>query len=90
MIKILDQINIIVGLATVVVCGLIAHPLQTAINNLSKNVDRLTQKIDENNLQITILRERVAKTENSTNSAHKRIDGIADRLLTVEHKCEGE
>lgn len=90
MIKILDQINIIVGLATVVVCGLIAHPLQTAINNLSKNVDRLTQKIDENNLQITILRERVAKAESSTNSAHKRIDGIVERLLTVEHKCEGE
>ncbi len=84
----LDQLSIIVGFATTILCGLIAYPLKTAIEGLSKNIDRLTQKIDDNNTQINNLRERTAKVEASTKQAHHRVDDHDDRIIALEHRCE--
>lgn len=84
----LDQINIIVGLVTIVLCGLFVYPLKTAIDGLSKNIDRLSEKIDDNNEQINNLRERTAKVEASAKQAHRRVDNHDDRILALEHRCE--
>lgn len=84
----LNEISIIVGLATTVVCGLIAYPLKTAIEGLSKNIDRLTEKIDDNNEQIINLRERTAKVEASAKQAHRRVDNHDERIGALEHRCE--
>ena len=83
----LEQLNIITGLATTVICGLVAYPLRTAINGLSKNVDRLAEKIEDNNRQINELRERTAKVEASAKQAHKRVDAYDIRIRELEHRC---
>lgn len=83
----LEQLNVITGLATTVICGLVAYPLRTAINGLSKNVDRLASKIDDNNREINELRERTARVEASAKQAHKRVDAYEVRIREIEHRC---
>lgn len=95
----LNAIHVIIGLAIVIVGYFIATPIKTEfmsristlsanIQTLVKAVERINDKLDLIMADLSDLRERLAKAEASTSSAHKRLDEFEKRLVTVEHKCE--
>lgn len=95
----LNAIHVIIGLAIVIVGYFIATPIKTEfmsristlsanIQTLVKAVERINDKLDLIMADLSDLRERLAKAEASTSSAHKRLDEFEKRLVAVEHKCE--
>ena len=57
------------------------------IRALNQAIDRLADKVDTTNVELNNLRERMARAEGSSSSAHKRLDDFDKRLVAVEHKC---
>jgi hypothetical protein len=50
------------------------------LNYISRGVDDIKLDIKDQNRKISSLVERVAKVEESTKSAHHRIDDIEDKI----------
>lgn len=66
----------VVSLVVLAVTYVIIQPLKQSITSLIKSTDRLADVVDDTKKEVNNLRERVAKVEASSASAHKRLDGI--------------
>ena len=95
----LNAINVILAVAVIVVGYFLITPVKTEfmalmegvradISALNQAIDRLADKVDTTNVELNNLRERMAKAEASSSSAHKRLDDFDKRMVSVEHKCE--
>lgn len=69
----------IVSLVVLGVTWMIIQPLKQSIATLTRSVDRLADAADDTKRVVNDLRERVAKVEASTASAHKRLDRLGDK-----------
>ena len=95
----LNAINVILAVAVIMVGYFLITPVKTEfmammegvradIRALNQAIDRLADKVDTTNVELNNLRERMARAEGSSSSAHKRLDDFDKRLVAVEHKCE--
>lgn len=64
----------LVSLVVLGVTYIIIQPLKQSIATLTRSVDRLADTADDTKRVVNDLRERIAKVESSSASAHKRID----------------
>lgn len=72
----LVQIITIIGFAGGVVNYVVVRPLKDAVNTLSRSLDKLEQVLSEVKEREITLEQRVAHNEESTKTAHKRIDEL--------------
>lgn len=72
----LVEIVTIISFAGGVLNFVIVKPLREAVNTLSKSLDKLEQILTEVREREITLEQRVTHNEESTKTAHKRIDEL--------------
>jgi len=70
------QIITVIGFAAVIVKLLIVKPLQGAIETLQKAIDKMETMLNNLSEEQKNIDKRLVAVEESTKSAHKRIDGM--------------
>ncbi len=73
------QLITVVGFVSLLVKQLIINPLQTAIVTLNKAVDDLKTVLTRIEREQNSIDRRLVVVEESTKSAHKRLDGMEGR-----------
>lgn len=73
--------NITVYIAVIAFCGgimryMVISPLQGSIARLEAVIEKLSRQLDEQDVRIDDLKERLIAVEESTKQAHKRIDEL--------------
>lgn len=76
----------LVSLIVLGVTYMIIQPLKQSIATLTRSVDRLADATDDTKRQVNDMRERLAKMEASSSSAHKRLDELGKRVDAIERK----
>lgn len=76
----------LVSLIVLGVTYMIIQPLKQSIATLTRSVDRLADAADDTKRQVNDMRERIAKLEASSSSAHKRLDELGKRVDVIERK----
>lgn len=74
------QIITIVGFTAAVVKLLIVQPLQTSINQLQKAIEKMETVLSNLTEEQKSIDKRLVAVEESTKSAHKRLDGMEGRI----------
>jgi len=70
------QIITVIGFAAVIVKLMIVKPLQGAIETLQKAIDKMETMLNNLSEEQKNIDKRLVAVEESTKSAHKRIDGM--------------
>lgn len=70
------QIIAVIGFAAGIVKLLIVKPLQGAIETLQKAIDKMETMLNNLSEEQKSIDKRLVAVEESTKSAHKRIDGM--------------
>jgi len=73
------QIITIVGFAAVVVKLLVVHPLQISISQLQRAIEKMEDVLSNLADEQKCIDKRLVAVEESTKSAHKRLDGMEGR-----------
>ena len=70
------QLITVIGFASVIVKLLIVKPLQGAIETLQRAIDKMETMLNNLSEEQKGIDKRLVAVEESTKSAHKRIDGM--------------
>jgi len=70
------QLITVIGFASVIVKLLIVKPLQGAIETLQKSIEKMETMLNNLSEEQKSIDKRLVAVEESTKSAHKRIDGM--------------
>ena len=70
------QLITVIGFASVIVKLLIVKPLQGAIETLQKSIEKMERMLNNLSEEQKNIDKRLVAVEESTKSAHKRIDGM--------------
>jgi len=70
------QLITVIGFASVIVKLLIVKPLQGAIETLQKSIEKMETMLNNLSEEQKSIDKRLVAVEESSKSAHKRIDGM--------------